>query len=57
MDKEIGGLRRSGTIDAEVPECDLPSWSPTRRRASHVIDGLWVLLKKRGADGFVERAA
>lgn len=55
MDLEIEGLRRSGTIAAEIPECDLPSWSASRRRASHVIDGLWVLLKKRGADGSVER--
>jgi len=31
------------------------SWDAARGRATEVIDGLWVLVRKRGADGSVER--
>ena len=56
MLKEIDGLRRNGTIAEEgVPEDSLSSWSSIEKRATEVIDGLWVLLAKRGPDGAIDR--
>eukprot|EP00962_Isochrysis_galbana_P044567 scaffold17342_cov130-Isochrysis_galbana.AAC.7 len=55
MMKEIDGLHQSGTIAEGVPEDSLPSWDAARGRATEVVDGLWVLVRKRGADGAVER--
>ena len=49
--EEITGLFQSGCVkDRNVLEDSLPSWSPSLTKASEVIDGLWVLLRKRAAD-------
>jgi len=44
-----------GNIAEEVLEESLPGWDGTKKRAREVIDSLWVLLKKRGADISVDR--
>ena len=49
MSKEIKGLRQAGAIESEeIYEDSLPSWDG--RRATEVIDGLWVNTTKRGPD-------
>ena len=54
MTKEIEGLRQAGAIESEeICEDSLPSWDG--RRATEVIDGLWVNTTKRGPDGEVIR--
>ena len=54
MFKEIEGLRQAGAIKSkEICEDSLPSWDG--RRATEVIDGLWVNTTKRGPNGEVIR--
>ena len=54
MSKEIEGLRQAGAIESEeICEDSLPSWDG--RRATEVIDGLWVNTAKRGPNGEVIR--
>ncbi len=54
MSNEIEGLRLAGAIESEeIYEDSLPSWDG--RRATEVIDGLWVNTTKRGPDGEVIR--
>ena len=54
MSNEIEGLRQAGAIKSkETCEDSLPSWDG--RRATKVIDGLWVNTTKRGPDGEVIR--
>ena len=44
------GLRQAGAIESEeICEDSLPQWDG--RRASEVIDALWVTTTRRGADG------
>ena len=55
-ESEVQNLRRNGTIDEDksVPEDCLPSWDPTKRRASQVVNILWVLRVKYN-DGVFEK--
>ena len=54
MSNEIKGLRQAGAIKSEeICEDSLPSWDD--RRATEVINGLWVNTTKRGPDGEVIR--
>ena len=56
IENEITGLFQSGCVnDRHVLEDSLPSWSPSLKKASEVINGLWVLLRKKGADGEINR--
>ena len=45
---EIDNLRRNGTIDENqaIPENTLPSWDPAKKRATQVVNILWVLRVK-----------
>eukprot|EP00965_Chrysotila_dentata_P005830 191930-Pleurochrysis_carterae.AAC.1 len=38
-------------VKVEVPEDSLPSWNSNTRRASEVVDMLWVLKKKKDENG------
>ena len=55
-DSEIQNLRRNGTIDENqaIPEDSLPSWNPSKQRASQVVNILWVLRVKYN-DGKFEK--
>ena len=45
IDGELGNLKNAG-VYVEVPEDSLPSWNPTRKRASELVDTMWVLKAK-----------
>ena len=49
-DEEMSKLGRFDAYE-EVPEDSLSTWDRFKRRAWAVIDTLWVLKRKRGADG------
>ena len=49
-DEEMSKLERFEAY-LEVPEDSLSTWDRVKRRARDVIDTLWVLKRKRGADG------
>ena len=54
MSKETDGLRQAGAIESEeICKDSLPTWDG--RRASEVIDALWVTTTKRGANNEVLR--
>ena len=52
MHEEIVNLENHDAY-TEIPESELPSWNGTS--SSEVVNTLWVLKKKRGKDGEVER--
>ena len=51
-DEEMSKLERFQAYE-EVPEDSLSTWDRVKRRAREVIDTLWVLKRKHGADGTV----
>ena len=46
MDAEIENFERFGTFEMNVPEDTLDTWDPHKRRATEVVDMMWVLKKK-----------
>ena len=54
-EREIENLRRNGTIDEDkaIPEDSLPSWDPIKKRASQVVNILW--LNSLGAAHQIQR--
>ena len=43
MDAEIENFERFGTFEMNVPEDTLETWDPHKRRATEVVDMMWVL--------------
>ena len=44
-DEEMGNLKRNN-VYIEVPEDSLPTWNPSTRRSTELVDMMWVLKKK-----------